>query len=179
MILTDTSYTIETGRLVLRHWRLDDAESLYRYASDQRVSSMALWPCHTSVEMSRMVIRDFFLPEIATFAIVVKPSDIPVGCIGLVPPGHEHYDVVEGEREVGYWIGHDYWGMGMTTEALLAIVDSCRMCSAFKSLLITADSRNIASQRVAEKSGFSHVADYVSPDGISSKAFRLVLNQSE
>lgn len=59
--MTDSpdNITAYTERLILRHWREDDAEALYKYASDPRVSEMALWPRHTSVEMSRDVIRDF------------------------------------------------------------------------------------------------------------------------
>ena len=48
---------IETGRLIMRHWSPGDADALYKYASDERVSEMALWPCHSSVEMSRDVIN--------------------------------------------------------------------------------------------------------------------------
>lgn len=33
---------IDTGRLMLRRWRESDAEALYRYASDGRVSEMAM-----------------------------------------------------------------------------------------------------------------------------------------
>lgn len=51
---------IVTERLILRHWRTDDAGALYKYASDRRVSELALWPCHGSIDMSREVIKDIF-----------------------------------------------------------------------------------------------------------------------
>lgn len=54
---------METQRLILRNWQLDDAEALYKYASDSRVSALALWPRHESVEMSRWVIEELFLPN--------------------------------------------------------------------------------------------------------------------
>lgn len=60
---------IETERLILRRWRESDADGLFRYASDGRVSEMALWPRHTSVEMSREVIRQFFIPDENSFAM--------------------------------------------------------------------------------------------------------------
>ena len=62
---------IQTKRMILRPWRLDDAEALYRYASDERVSEQALWPKHTSVEMSREVIGRFFMPNPHLFAVVL------------------------------------------------------------------------------------------------------------
>lgn len=165
---------IQTKRMILRPWRLDDAEALYRYASDERVSEQALWPKHTSVEMSREVIGCFFMPNPHLFAVVLKTTDEPVGCIGLVPEGEEHYRTGACEREVGYWIGFPYWGQGLITEALDAFIVYCRDRLKIESLLITTDSRNHASQRVAAKCGFRFVDDYKYND-IESKAFTLRL----
>ena len=36
----------ETERLVMRPWREDDAENLYKYASDPAVGPAAGWPVH-------------------------------------------------------------------------------------------------------------------------------------
>lgn len=47
--------TLETERLILRPWKEDDAESLYKYAKDPKVGPIAGWPVHTSVENSREV----------------------------------------------------------------------------------------------------------------------------
>ena len=165
---------IETKRLIMRRWRTDDAEALYKYASDKRVSELALWPRHESVEMSREVIERFFAPASDTFAMVLRDTGEPIGCIGLVPQGAEHHSLMPGEREAGYWVGFPYWGRGLTTEALGGLIDYCRSVLNLKSLLITTDARNKGSQRVAEKCGFRFVEDYVS-DGISSKAYRLDL----
>lgn len=165
---------IYTERLILRPWHSDDAAALFRYASDERVCRLAMWPRHTSVEMSRKVIEDIFMPNPHSFAIVLKETGEPVGCIGLVPQGAEHYALGSSEREVGYWIGYEYWSCGLTTEALGAVVGYCREALYLRSLLITTDARNIASQRVAMKCGFRHVEDYIC-DGIYSKAYRLEL----
>ncbi|MDE5653413.1 MAG: GNAT family N-acetyltransferase [Muribaculaceae bacterium] len=160
--------------MYFRPWRENDAEALYKYASDARVSEMALWPQHTSVEMSRQVIRDFFMNNEHTFAIVLKATDEPIGCIGLVPEGAEHYKPAPNEREVGYWIGYPYWGKGLTTEALNSLIELCRNYLRLDSLMITTDTGNKASQRVAEKCGFVYFSDYDN-DGTPSKAFRLKL----
>lgn len=63
---------IETGRLILRHWRVEDASVLYKYASDNRVSELALWPTHTSVKMSHEVIEKVFMPNPYCLAIVLR-----------------------------------------------------------------------------------------------------------
>ena len=164
--------TMETDRLVLRRWRIDDDKSLYKYASDERVSELALWPRHTSVEMSREVIEKIFIPNPQLFAMVLRATNEPIGCIGLIPEGTEHYATQPGRREIGYWIGYPYWGKGLTTEALGRFIEYCRNKLQLKSLLITNDVRNVASQRVAEKCGFEFIEDYEF-DGIPSKAYRL------
>ena len=167
---------IETERLVLRQWRADDATALYKYASDKRVSELALWPTHTAVEMSRGVIEGIFMPNPYCFAIILKESNEPVGCIGLVPVGGEHHETAHSEREVGYWIGHPFWNMGLTTEALEALIVYCRETMGLTSLLITTDANNIASQKVAEKCGFRLYDNYLY-DGVKSCAYRLKLWQ--
>lgn len=171
---TETSYPLETERLRLRPWRTDDAETLYKYASDGRVSELTLWPRHESVEMSRRVIEQFFIPNPGTYAMVLKETGEPVGCIGLVPRADEHHATADAEREVGYWIGRPLWGLGLTTEALRALTEDLRKKGCIRSLLITTDARNAASGRVAEKCGFRFVEDYEF-EGTRSKAYRLEL----
>lgn len=171
-----TEIIAETDRLVIRRWRESDAASLYACASDSRVSELALWPRHTSQEMSLAVIRDIFMPNPHTFAIELKDTGEAVGCIGLVPSGDEHHTLEPEEKEVGYWLAYELWGRGLATEALKALIEYCRQTLGLRSLLITTDARNEASQRVALKCGFRHTEDYTSvPDGIPSKAFRLKL----
>ena len=173
----ETSYfcgMIETARMILRSWSEDDAEALYRYASDTRVSEPAMWPCHESIEMSRKVIRDYFMPNPEVYAMVLKESGTPVKCVGLVPTGSEYYPTAEREREVGYWIGYPYWGKGLTTEAVTALIQHYRAHPGVDSLLLTTMLDNDASQRVAAKCGFGPIADF-EYEGIPCRAFRRIL----
>lgn len=167
---------IETERLILRPWSVDDTSALYNCASDPRVSELAMWPTHTSATMSREVIEKVFMPNPHCFAIVLKETDLPIGCIGLVPSGFENHDVEASEREVGYWIGHRYWNAGLTTEALRALTTYCRDNLNLSSLLITTDDRNTASGRVAEKCDFQ-LTDIYFLEGVKSRAYRLMLQK--
>ncbi len=74
---------IKTNRLILRPWHEEDAEALYKYASDPDVGPIAGWPPHTSVENSLEIIRTVFsAPE--TYAVVLKDTGEPVGCCGIM-----------------------------------------------------------------------------------------------
>lgn len=139
---------------------MSDAENLYRLACDGRVSSNGNWPRHESVDMSRAVLRDIFIPNEECYAICDKRSGGVVGCIGLVPRGYENYKCYEGVREVGYWVGYDFWGNGVMTECLGVMSGYWSGLAGVGDLLLTTSVKNVRSQRVAEKCGFRRVGEY-------------------
>ena len=104
---------LKTKRLILRPWREDDAQELYKYAADPEVGPAAGWPPHTSVEDSREIIRDVLsAPE--TYAVCLKEDGKPIGSVGF-----HRKDLAEreDEYELGYWIGKPFWGQGLIPEA--------------------------------------------------------------
>lgn len=165
---------IESDRTILRPWHTDDAEALFRYASDARVSEPALWQRHTSVDMSREIIGQVFAPNPCAFAIVLKQTGEPIGCIGLVPKEDEHFETETSEREIGYWVGYPYWGMGIATEALRALIRHLHDEKGINAFMITANAENTASQRVAEKCGFLRIRRY-DYGGTESVVYKLKL----
>ena len=56
--------------------------------------------------------------------------------------------------EIGYWIRTSCAGQGYSTEATRALAEFARERLGARRLEITSDARNVASRRVAEKSGF-------------------------
>ena len=80
-----------------------------------------------------------------------------------------------GEREVGYWIGKEYWGKGIATLALAEFLKQIET----RPLYAHVAKHNIASRRVLEKCGF-HVSgedkffSQILGDGIEE--YILVLN---
>jgi RimJ/RimL family protein N-acetyltransferase len=59
--------------------------------------------------------------------------------------------VLSGEREVGYWIGKEFWGKGIATRALAKFLEIVRV----RPLYAHVAKHNLASLRVLEKCGFS------------------------
>jgi RimJ/RimL family protein N-acetyltransferase len=57
---------------------------------------------------------------------------------------------LSGEREVGYWLGREFWGKGIATRALAAFLTEVKT----RPLFAHVAKHNIASLRVLEKCGF-------------------------
>lgn len=146
---------IKTERLVLREWREEDAETLYRHASNPIVGRTVGWPPHTSVEESLEVIRTVFNNP-TTWAIALKDEQgHPIGAIGYgsscdcgLP------DALPDEPCVGYWIAESYWGKGYCTEALQAMTEHIRQTTGITSLISGYFTDNTASGRGMEHCGF-------------------------
>ena len=152
----------ETDRLILRPWKEDDAEALYKYASHPDVGPIAGWPVHTSVENSREVIRDV-LSAPNTYAIVLKETGHPVGSIGLMVGEASNLKVPDNEGEIGYWIGVPYWGQGLVPEAVREIMRYGFEDKQLDKIWCGYFDGNTKSKRVQEKCGFHfhHTAENV------------------
>lgn len=144
---------METNRLLLRPWRESDAEALFKYASNPDVGPRAGWPPHKTVKESKEIIRTVFHND-TTWAIELKETGEPIGCIGYLPSDGCKIPARDGEPLVGYWIAKPYWNQGICTEALQAMLDHIRNTTDYKSLISGHFIDNPASGRVMEKCGF-------------------------
>lgn len=61
----------------------------------------------------------------------------------------------DGEREVGYWIGKEYWGKGIATKALEEFLNRVKT----RPLVAHVAKHNIGSRRVLEKCGFTLIKE--------------------
>ena len=139
----------QTKRLILRPWCEDDAEELYKYASDPEVGPPG-WPPHTSVENSREIIRTVLsAPE--TYAVCLKEDGKPIGSIGF----HRN-DLAEDddEYELGYWIGKPFWGQVLIPEASREMLRYAFEDLGMNRIWCGYYDGNEKSRRVQEKLGF-------------------------
>ena len=90
--------TIETQRLLLRPWSMDDAEQLFALAQDPDVGPRAGWPPHQSVDESREVIRTVFAND-HTWAIVMKETEELIGCMGYYTHEESNIGIVSVSAE--------------------------------------------------------------------------------
>ncbi|MDO5545152.1 MAG: GNAT family N-acetyltransferase [Eubacteriales bacterium] len=115
--------TIETPRLILRRFTMEDAPAMYRnWASDPEVTKFLTWPTHCSPEVSKQVLLDwtgqYHDDTFYQWAIVPKELMEPIGSIGAVHL-NEQVQLVQ----IGYCIGANWWHRGITSEAMKAVMD--------------------------------------------------------
>src|SRR5262245_33887378 len=133
--------------LTLRELRDDDLPLLYEQWADPVAVHMAAFTAPDHMERDAFERRWSRLrADDTVLALVVVVDDDVVGTIGSWGD--------PGEREVTYWIGRSYWGRGIATAALEALlaVDRSRPIHAHVA------SDNVASRRVLEKCGFRVIA---------------------
>ena len=137
----------------MRPWRESDAESLFLYAKDPAIGPIAGWPPHKNVEESLEVIRTVFsAPE--TYAVVLKETGSPIGCIGLKTGDATDMTDRDDECELGYWLGVPFWGQGLMTEAAKELIRHAFEDCGMRKVWCGYYDGNERSKRVQEKCGF-------------------------
>lgn len=114
---------IETDRLILRPFEMEDAQAMYdNWASDPQVTRYLSWPCYQSVDTAHAVLGEwtqlYRQPNWYQWAIELKELGQPIGSISVVN-SDDRVDMVE----IGYCIGQKWWGQGIMPEALRTIMD--------------------------------------------------------
>ena len=135
----------------VRSWEWRDRDAIVRHANNRNVSINLRdrFPYPYTVNDARrwldsVVGRD---PE-TNFAIAV--ADEAVGGIGFTVQD----DVARRSAEIGYWLGEEFWGRGIATDALIAVTDYAFANYDLCRLYAHVFEWNQASARVLEKAGY-------------------------
>ena len=117
------TYTIETKRLLLRKFMVEDAEAMFQnWASDKEVTKFLTWPAYTSLDTAIHILNEWTAsyekPDFYQWAIVPKNLNEPIGSISVVSINEKTQMV-----EIGYCIGRPWWNRGITSEALSAVIN--------------------------------------------------------
>lgn len=141
---------INTPTSVLRPWRPDDAVSLVKHADNPRVASMLrdAFPSPYTLEDARRFIG--MATETPDLFLAIEVDNQAVGGIGI----HVLNDVKRRSAEIGYWLAEPYWGRGIVTDAVKAIIPVSFGRYDIVRLQAGIFSNNPASMRVLEKCGF-------------------------
>jgi RimJ/RimL family protein N-acetyltransferase len=135
----------------IRPWRLDDAESLAKHANNRKVwlGLRDLFPHPYSVKDAREFLQRTTTEQpVTNFCIEIE--GVAAGGIGV----RLGQDVHRHTAGLGYWLGEEFWGCGIMTEAVAAFTDSCFENFPIRRIYAEAFANNPASARVLEKAGF-------------------------
>jgi len=132
-----------TNDVLLRDVAESDLPIFFEQQLDQDATAMAAFPSRD---------RDAFM---AHWAKIMADDSVMLKTILF----NEHVagNMVSfersGKREVGYWVGKEYWGKGIATKALAAFLGHVKL----RPLYAHVAKHNIGSRRVLEKCGFTIV----------------------
>lgn len=144
--------TVNTERLVLRPFRIEDAPQVQELAGAREVYATTENVPHPYEEgMAETWIASlgakFESREQVAFAITLAESGTLVGSISL------RVTVPHRQASLGYWIGVPYWGRGYASEAAAAIIRYGFDELELHRISAQHMSGNPASGRVMEKAG--------------------------
>ena len=141
----------ELSRSRLRPGYPGDEDSLVRHANNRKVwrNLRDAFPHpYTIADAKKWIQIANPSPPIANFAIIVEGA--AVGGIGLVLKD----DVFRRSAEIGYWLGEEFWGRGIVTEAVRSVTEyafsNFDLCRIFAGVF----EWNPGSMRVLEKAGY-------------------------
>ena len=148
----DNKSLLVTERLILRKIKVEDVEPMFNnWASDPEVTKFVTWLPHQNKEVTKYLVNEWIKqeedPKTIRYMITTKDKDEPIGMIDVV-------GYIDGAPEIGYSLSRKYWNKGYMTEACKAFIDYL-FDIGYSKIVIEADVRNLGSNRVIEKCGFS------------------------
>ncbi|WP_456273562.1 GNAT family N-acetyltransferase [Bacillus sp. AK031] len=144
---------LETERLILREIKRDDAKSIFKNFSDDRVTEYYDLETFKNLSQAEALIEKladgYHTTNQIRWAITIKSSDELIGTCGFHAIEKEHYKV-----ETGYELNPEYWGRGIMSEALKAIFSFAFREMEVNRIEAFYDPENDKSKNVLEKCGF-------------------------
>lgn len=140
-------HRIETPRLVLRAPIRGDVPDLVKLADNRKIFEVLARLPHPYTRADAIGFIEIIAqrPDERPYAITLDDSFI--GVVGFTfregaPP------------ELGYWLGEPYWGRGIMSEAVKALLEAAFATKLYPRIKSRALASNAASLNVLEKAGF-------------------------
>lgn len=164
------SIELETKRLFLRRFVVEDAKAMFEnWASDSENVRYVTWDPHPNPQVTQASIERWLLhyQEENTYKWVICKKEDPKQVIGDISVVSQ--DPQKEICEVGYILGKKFWGQGIMTEALKAVLHFLLLEVGFKEVQAKYVSLNPASGRVMEKAGMHYLTTL--PNAVARKGY--------
>jgi RimJ/RimL family protein N-acetyltransferase len=151
-------FRLETDRLILRPWQLDDREAFHALTLDPEVMHYV----HARQPYSEAEVDEWFSRQarqlteldLCMGAMIEKSSGRLVGIAGTQPLG------TTGDLEIGWWLAREVWGRGYATEAGGAAMRHVLETVGRPRVVAIIDPGNEPSKRVVARLGMQYEARY-------------------
>lgn len=156
MLMHKGTQIINTDRLLLRRFAFDDAYDMFKnWANDCMVTKFLTWRPHNNIDVTKEIleqwVKEYENNDIYDWAIELKENGEVIGGISIVKLDENHYSC-----EIGYCMSRRYWGKGIMSESLKAVIDYLFSEVGFNRIVARHDTNNIASGKVMVKSGMKY-----------------------
>jgi RimJ/RimL family protein N-acetyltransferase len=154
-IHSSSAMELKLTRSTIRDWRTGDEASLVRHANNHKIwlNVRDAFPHpYTMADAEDWIRKAGSDVPMTSFAIEVDGA--AVGGIGLVL----QTDIFRRTAEIGYWLGEDYWGRGIISEAVKQFTDWAFANFDIGRIYAGVFEWNPASARVLEKAGYEFEA---------------------
>jgi len=169
-VMEKPRFILETTRLRLREFTLDDVDDMYLIQCDPEVTRYTGEDKSLTREEIERRIREDVLGDYRKYgygrwAVIYKPDGQLIGFAGL------KYLEEMGEVDLGYRFARVYWGMGLATEAAQAVLDYGSQHLGMSRVIAMAMPANKASIRVLEKVGMQFEKP-ITADGVQAVLYK-------
>lgn len=151
------NFNLETKRLILRAFDLDDLGAFALICADSEVMRFIgngkVLEKEATKELLVWIISQYEELGFGLLAVILKENNKLLGFCGLIR------QIIDNEThiELGYRLDSAFWGQGIATEAAHAIKDYAFNQLNISHLVSIIHVDNMASKQVAQKVGLSHM----------------------
>lgn len=143
---------IETDRLLLRKFKINDVNDMFEWLGDEDVVKEFTFPVHEDISTTQKIlekwIRSYEVKDYFNWAITLKDSGKVIGNLAAIQINREH-----DRCEIYYALNRKYWGQGLMTESVKSIVEYLLISAGMNRVEAKCDTLNPASGKVLEKAG--------------------------
>lgn len=140
------------GKIDLREWNLSDAGSLVLNANNINISQWLTdrfpYPYKKSDALEWIGLC---LDQVCKTNLAIAVNGKAVGNIGIMPGK----DIYCKTAELGYWLGQDYWNMGIMSQVIRDFTNYCFNTLKINRIFARVFEDNLPSSRVLQNAGYT------------------------
>jgi RimJ/RimL family protein N-acetyltransferase len=153
--------TLRTQRLILRHAGTGDVEALWPYLSNPETCRYMSWQAHQTKADTRAFLEriEEDCRQGRSFTWTLDFNGKLIGIVSLIAILRSHRALLYHRAELAYWLGKEFRGRGLMTEACREIIDFAFGTLGIHRLVVGHFAVNRDSKHLIERLGFHYIGD--------------------